>query len=83
MKTSDELSERAREVSKLCNLGLEHPFEAHQAHEQAAAAHNNNAIGQDAERHKKLADEHRRAAQYWANKETNPIGVIRSPWKRN
>ena len=64
MNSSDanRLSEKARKISKLASLGLEHPFTAHAAHEIAASA-------QEQVNEPKLAAEHRYAAQYWAKEE--------------
>lgn len=69
--TADELSEAATESSVLASWRLEHPFMAHANHEAAASAHELLSAGQTAEaqRHKRLAIEHRKAAEYWAGKE--------------
>lgn len=60
---ADEKSRKAREISKQCNLWLEHPWVAHDAHELAASA-------QEQVPNLQAASEHRRAAQYWAKKAT-------------
>ncbi len=62
MKSANQLTQEARETSRLAGLWLEHPYVAHQKHEQAASAH-------DKEGNAALAKEHRSSAQYWAKKE--------------
>ena len=77
-KSADTLSEEARAVSRLCNLWLEHPAAAHQAHERAVSAHESESGGfnkEDRERHQRLAKEHRSSAEYWAKKESD-LGYI-------
>lgn len=66
---ADQKSDQARRTSSQCNLWLEHPAKAHAEHEAAAAAHDNEAVGLDRERHLRLAKEHRALAQYWAKRE--------------
>lgn len=61
-ETPSHLTNKAKEVSRLCRLWLENPFSAHAAHEAAASAH-------EREGNSKAAAEHRKAATYWANKE--------------
>lgn len=56
---ANRLSQHAREASKLCNLWLDFPAVAQDAHEAAAAAQEQ--VGNQA-----LASEHRRASKYWA-----------------
>jgi len=68
-ETADQKTERAKETSKLCNAWLEHPAKAHQDHEFAASAHDNEAFGLERERHLAMAVWHRKAAGYWAKKE--------------
>lgn len=78
--SADEKSRVAHESSRLANLWLEHPAKAHADHEAAAAAHDNEAgtarYPSDCERHKRLAKEHRRAAQFWAGKETQTLNRL-------
>ena len=59
---ASNLSDKAREVSRLASLWLEHPYMAYATHEAAASAH-------ESEGNPKAAAEHRKAASYWAKKE--------------
>lgn len=67
--TAEGKSRIARSISLACHHLLDHPHNAHAAHELAASAHDNEAHGPDRERHLFLAKEHRAAASYWAKKE--------------
>lgn len=59
---ASQKSQKAQETSRLAALWLEHPFVAHEAHEQAASAH-------ELEGNPAKAAEHRAFAEYWAKKE--------------
>lgn len=64
MRTANQLTDEAREASRMANLWLEHPYVAHAAHELAASAH-------ESEGNHSMASEHRRAAEFWAKRESD------------
>lgn len=61
MKTANELSERAKEVSRLANLRLASPHVVAELHDLAAVA-------QEKDGNVNRANEHRNAAHYWRAK---------------
>lgn len=72
-ESADHASESARNISQQCSLHLDHPWQAHNAHEWAASRHEVESATTDMlekSRHLKLASEHRMAAEYWAKKES-------------
>lgn len=72
---ADERSAQAGEVSRLASLRLEHAAVARAMHLSAAAAQEMAACleyhAPAVRRRYALAAEHRRAADYWANRETS------------
>lgn len=62
--------ERARAAGRLVELWLEHPWVAHDMHEQAASAYEQ-LVDDGTKRFERLASEHRAAARHFAFLEAN------------